>query len=250
MRRVMFLCCLLGCLLGSVAVAAAQASDPLAEGKAAYEALDFEKALLLLQQAVGMPSRYTPGELAEAHRYLAMTLLAYNRADEAREQFVQALRANPDLAFDPDLTSPKILQAFAEAKRIFEEKYARPAAKNEPLPTGHTWRWPTGWTLIGIGGACLATSGVTYGLVWDTYGKYQAEDEDQDKLDRLKKQGETYEAVSGVSLGVGAVLTGLGIYFAATDHPRPVHESSLWPPLVSPLGPAGTTGLTMGWRFQ
>lgn len=230
--------------------------DPLTDGINAYKASDYDKALLLLDNAVNSNDRYTKMEQAEGHRYLAMTHLAFGRTDVAREQFVKALIHNPEMTFDPDLTSPKILTTFNEAKALYEARMGKkgdappPVDKPEAAGKEHTWRWPAGWALTGTGGASLITSGVFYAMAWDAKSKYDAEDEDQDNLDLYKQQGEQYLIISGVTLGTGLVLTGVGIYFLATE---PKHMASI--PVgnthvnLIPSGPFGTWGLSLGGRF-
>ena len=232
MRRILI--ALLGFLVVSSVAIAAGPDDPLTQGIAAYNNSEYEQAENLLGEALAHPEAYDKNDLSEAHRYMAMTQLAFNRSDAAIKSFVQALAYNPDIEYDPDLTSPKILDAFDKAKAVYLAQYApepepTPEPEPEPTPTPepepqpapsqqHTWRWPAGWTCVGIGGTSLIASGVTYYMAWDYKSQYDDENEDQDRADELKKKGESSVIYSIGLASFGAVATGLGIYFLATDH--------------------------------
>jgi tetratricopeptide (TPR) repeat protein len=230
------------------ASAAGSAADPLASGIAAYEASDYPTALAALEAAVAAPTRYSPAQLGAAHRYLAMTLLAFDRADEARDHFVSALVADPTISYDPNLTSPKILRTFNEAKAIYDARQPKPAPP-PAAPPAHTWRRPTGWALIGVGGASLATSGAFYGLMWGEHAKYEAEDKSQDKLDQYERQGKRDELIARITVGAGAALTGVGLYFVLSDRGAAAKQQPKAAFLLAPAGPRATPGVTAAWRF-
>ena len=235
------------------AVAAAQ-NDPLRAGIEAYNNSDYDKALELLHQVLENKERYSSNELAECHRYLAMIHLAYAYNAKARALFVQALEYNPNLTFDKNLTAPKILQTFEEAKREFEDEKKpaenpKPQKPQEPAPAKpDNRRAIAGWTLVGIGGASLITSGVTYGLMYGKASDAQTaiDDNHEELYNALKDDYETLGIVSGTTLGVGLVAAGVGTYLLVTGKTKtasiPVGnvEVSVLP---SPRG------LALGMRF-
>lgn len=200
----------------------AQSSDPVDAGIAAYERSDYVAAERLLGEALADAGRYEAARRAEIHRYMAMTHLAFNRYEAAREQFVLALIFNPELSFDEALTSPKILRAFNEAKAIHAARRERKTDEAEPSTESKpgAWRRPVGWSLVGVGGASLVVSAVTYGLMWDTHARYEDENESQSRADDLQAEGLRYRAISGATFGVGAVLAGTGAYLLLTDPAR------------------------------
>ncbi|MCL4236303.1 MAG: hypothetical protein KJ042_17510 [Deltaproteobacteria bacterium] len=237
-------------LIGAVRPAIAQTSvDPLDAGVAAYEASAYDDALRLLGDAIAKPSRYTAAQRAKAHRYMAMTLVAFDRADEAREQFILSLDLEPDFRFDPVVTSPKILRVFEEARA------ARGIAKTPPPVVAKTddatgesnWRRPVGWTLVGTGGAALLTATTTYVLAWDTHAQYESEDEDQDRVDDLRAKGKNYVAVTQIAGIAGVALAGTGLYLLLTGDDESGGSANAWnvAPLVKPHG----GGLVVGRRF-
>lgn len=205
------------------------AADPLQEGIDAYRAGQYQTALKSLQTALtGSARLLSNAEQVICHRYLGMTYIAFDNVEEALDQFIQALEKDPATDFDADLTSPKILAVFSEAKTIFFSRHPeldpknkktapvfpiqKPRHKNKPDP-----KWISGWALVGTAGACLATSGVTYGLMWDRAAKYNDENDDKDRADTLKNQAGAFGTVSAVTLGIGAVAAGIGTYLLLTS---------------------------------
>lgn len=223
--------------------------DPLEAGIAAYDASAYDDALRLLGEAIAKPSLYTAAQRAKAHRYLAMALIAFDRADEAREQFILSLDLEPDFRFDPVMTSPKIVRVFEEARAMRGIKKMPPtpmAATSEP-PSESNWRRPVGWTLVGTGGAALLTATTTWALAWSTHAQYESEDSDQDRVDDLRAKGKNYVAVTQIAGVVGVALAGTGLYLLLTDDAAGPSAERGWN--VAPMAGANGGGLLVGRRF-
>lgn len=224
------------------------AIDPLDAGVAAYEASSYDEALRLLGEAVAKPSLYAAAQRAKAHRYLAMTLIAFDRANEAREQFILSLDLEPGFRFDPVVTSPKIVRVFEEARAARGAKpVPPPVAGSEPPDEASNWRRPVGWTLVGTGGAALLTATTTYALAWSTHAQYESEDSDQDRVDDLRKKGNNYVAVTQIAGIAGVALAGTGLYLLLTDGDGSSHAQHRWN--VVPVAGTDGGGLLVGRRF-
>lgn len=106
-------------------VLASQPNPFLAQGKALYEGLDFEKCVTRLTQA-STQWQSTPAELTEIELYAGLCQLNLGRGKAAEEHFRTALRIdeNADL---PPYSSPKAVERFLAVKRSLR-------APPEPLP--------------------------------------------------------------------------------------------------------------------
>jgi hypothetical protein len=203
----------------------AQDPDPLNAGIQAYNNSEFKLAIEKLSAALNRKEHLLRKEIAECHRYLAMSYLAFDDEVKAREEFLDALRNNPDLDFDPVATSPKILEAFRKAREIYREKTKGETVAQEPprkkeVKEGGDARKIAGWTLAGVGGASLLTAGATYGLMWDSAAKYNAENKSKSRADRFEKQTYLYRDVSAATGAAGIVMTGIGAALLLTGKPE------------------------------
>ncbi|MCZ7587174.1 MAG: hypothetical protein M5R36_29645 [Deltaproteobacteria bacterium] len=178
-------------ILTALAAAVPAAADPLSEGIEAYRASHYDVALKTLNEAL-LQEGYSTAQIVECRRYLGMTHIAFGDTTRAKGQFVEALKLDPAMSFDPITTSPKVLAVFEEAKAEFEaqrplepipvaEPEAAPEPEPEPEPEAvaeepvrqerdHTKR-TVGWSLVGVGGASLIVSGVTYAMLWGHRGQ-------------------------------------------------------------------------------
>jgi tetratricopeptide (TPR) repeat protein len=224
----------------------------LAAGIEAYNNSDYDKALESLHKVLENKEQYSSKELAECHRYIAMIHIAYVYLAKARGHFVQALEYDPQLGFDESLTSPKILQTFEDAKKEFENKDEEPApvAVTEPPPVQKAnSKTVAGWTLIGVGSASLITSGITYGLMYQKTSQAQTaiDDNNEPLYDALVNDHGTLGIISGTTLGIGLVATGVGTYLLVTGKSEtasiPIGKYRV---AVLP-GPA--SGLTFSFKF-
>jgi tetratricopeptide (TPR) repeat protein len=118
----------------------APAADTYAAGMACYEQLDFPCAIELLSAAAREEPGGDPARLLDIYRKLADSHLALGRREEAIADFMQLLRRNPNYQIDKSGTSPKILDAFGEARdRLKREDQARLKKIAAPLPTPEPW---------------------------------------------------------------------------------------------------------------
>lgn len=124
----------------SVLVAQAPAVDTYAAGMACFEQLDFQCAIELLGAAAREESGGDPARLLDIYRKLADSHLALGRREEAIADFVQLLRLDPDYRFEGSGTSPKILDAFGEARdRLEREEQAKAEKQAQPPPPAEPW---------------------------------------------------------------------------------------------------------------
>lgn len=115
MRHVI-LAFLFGLALAVPAAAQTGGAELVAEIQEAYRQFDYEEADRKGREALRRYSDFTIEQLTDIHTLLG--LVAYNRGDlsETRRQFISALQLTPDLALDPLLISPKIVEFFDEIK--------------------------------------------------------------------------------------------------------------------------------------
>lgn len=92
-------------------------SELLSEIRRAYEKLNYAEAEIKALSALKEYQRFSPTQLTEVHKILAIVYFSQNKRNEARTQFESAVSLNPDLTLDPMMVSPKILQFFEEVKR-------------------------------------------------------------------------------------------------------------------------------------
>jgi hypothetical protein len=95
-------------------VAQAEVESALVQqGLAAYDELDFARAVQLLEQARG--ESLTREEKIITYRTLGMARVALGKTDEARADFAHLLRIDPSYDFDRTV-APKVRAVFEEAK--------------------------------------------------------------------------------------------------------------------------------------
>jgi hypothetical protein len=117
------------CLSVSSGVAAATASDPIKEGVAAYDALEYEKAVTLLDAVLGTAhaESLTRQEKIVVLRTLALAHFALGHEAETRAAFERLLRVDPALQLDRRL-APRL-------RVLLEETRAKVATQAvAPLP--------------------------------------------------------------------------------------------------------------------
>jgi hypothetical protein len=100
-------------VLAIVSSAHAQERDPMADGIAAYEALDYERAVERLSVALARATR--DDERIVIVRALAFSHVALEQLDAARADFQMLLRLEPAMVLDRAV-SPRVRTVFEEAK--------------------------------------------------------------------------------------------------------------------------------------
>jgi hypothetical protein len=84
-----------------------------------YLSANFAEAEKKLRQAIGMcgTTACVPTVVGRLHRDLGVVLIAgLNRRDEGKQELAEAIRADPDVALEKDLTTPEIDQIFKALK--------------------------------------------------------------------------------------------------------------------------------------
>lgn len=88
----------------------------LEEIRNAYNQLDFTESEIKAKSALHNYQRFSPAQLTEIHKILALIYYSQNKTDEARQHFENALALTPDLKLDPLFVSPKILDFYNQIK--------------------------------------------------------------------------------------------------------------------------------------
>lgn len=91
-------------------------NETLKRGIAVYKSLEWEKARGIFEQAVRL-TKATPEEIEAAYLYLGFIAMALNDTEKAKAHFTEALKINPSEELDPQLRSPKFIDAFKDARR-------------------------------------------------------------------------------------------------------------------------------------
>lgn len=108
-------------LLAAVPLAAqTENSGPIQRIVSLYREGRFEDAELEALRVLSRPAGIAPTDLAEVHRVLAFISVAREDRETAVDQFIEGLRLNPHMRLDRVLTSPKILEAYDDARARFE----------------------------------------------------------------------------------------------------------------------------------
>jgi|GEM_PF-1269989 tetratricopeptide (TPR) repeat protein len=106
----------LACLLAPAHVLAQSPSALLAEGRAAYESLDYEAAVSALEAALASPSS-SPLERAEALETLAFALAVLDREREAAERLAELFALDPYRVVREPTGSPRIGSLVERVRR-------------------------------------------------------------------------------------------------------------------------------------
>jgi hypothetical protein len=126
--RILIVSVMLLVALGSKRASAEVESDAVKSGVAAYDALEFARAVEILNQALS--ESLTREEKLVALRTLAFAYCALERTDDARTAFVRLLRIDPSTEL-PTSVAPRV-------RALFEEARARvatgPASEGESTP--------------------------------------------------------------------------------------------------------------------
>lgn len=99
------------------------------EALGAYNKGDYETALKKFQEAEAGEASLQSSERILIHKYIAYCQVAFGKREEAKAEFKMALALDPNIALDPSLVSPKIMEVFTEAKS------AGAVAVSTPAPT-------------------------------------------------------------------------------------------------------------------
>ena len=90
----------------------------LGKGVAAYESHEYPTALEYLNKGLDQGGN-TQEQLVNLHKYKACVLLEQNQPEAAKVDFLEALKLDPMMSLDPQMHSPKIIEAFQKTKSEF-----------------------------------------------------------------------------------------------------------------------------------
>jgi tetratricopeptide (TPR) repeat protein len=107
-------------------------SELVQQGVAAYDNLEFDRAVELLNRAVA--ESLTRDEKIVAFRTLAFTYAALGRADEARGAFARLIRLDGKAELDRSV-APRVRALFEEARALVATGHVEPAAGGAATPT-------------------------------------------------------------------------------------------------------------------
>jgi len=93
---------------------------------------DAEKKLKLGLTLCSKPDACSPNVVAQLHRDLGIVYVVASRPDEAKAQFVDALKADPSTRLPKELATPEIEQVFSAAKGGGAPAPPSPAAPTKP----------------------------------------------------------------------------------------------------------------------
>jgi len=97
-----------------------------------YDRGEYGKVVTLARRTL-FDRDYDKGEEIPIRTYLAFSLVALERNEEAKDVFLQILSMAPDYYLDPDFVSPKIIQVFREAQKEYFASLKEKEEK-EPIP--------------------------------------------------------------------------------------------------------------------
>ncbi|MFQ6093012.1 MAG: hypothetical protein ACE5OR_10075 [bacterium] len=190
-----------------------ESADVIGQLIESYRGLRYEETELLARRVLVNRDRFTSNQLAIIHQYLAFSLVALGRIDEARSAFKAALQSNPGLTLDPALVSPKIIAVFDKVKTEFQAKLQAETQDKEISPgviykSPVTWRslafpgWEQlhrgekkkGWALLSAGAA--STGGLIFAHVQTrkTRQDYMKATETPDVSEQYKRYNNYYKA--------------------------------------------------------
>ena len=111
----------------------------ISNAKVYYDTGEFDKVINELTQALNIVKKNNQKGMIEAYKYLAFSYVAYGNVDKAKSYFVEILKINPKFDLDRDLTSPKILAVFDQArieyKKMIKEQKKKEAKVNAKAST-------------------------------------------------------------------------------------------------------------------
>ncbi len=115
--KISFLITVIILIITSFAHAQDEETLLLEEIRNAYNQLNYTEASIKANSALDHYERFTPAQLTEIHKILALIYYSQNNTVEARKHFESALDLTPDLELDPLFISPKILNFFDQIKK-------------------------------------------------------------------------------------------------------------------------------------
>ncbi|MBN2381884.1 hypothetical protein JXQ70_03290 [bacterium] len=153
-----------------------QAAQHIKKGIELYQESDFNQAIVELNSGLeilekSISSIKAAKELVNAHLHLGLAYIGVNNNTEAKNQFKEIVRLEPDYTLDSGAYSQKVVSLFNEAKaeylsQVVSQRQTEQAAletagetPSEPAPAKKPYykKWWF-WTLIGAGAVGIAAA--------------------------------------------------------------------------------------------
>jgi hypothetical protein len=209
------------------------ASAALVRASAAYEYGDMNQVVESARPVAEGLLPATPAEQIHAFRLLGIGLYLTNRPLGAETAFTELLRKDPRARLDPTSTRPELV-AFFESLRhqhMAKQRSTRKLFWNFVPPVGQFQNDDnlTGWVLLGVGVASLATAATTYAV----YKSWEL----PHNMSEHPETAQTLKTVNIISCGVLAATYIYGVFDGLVGYGKPLDESK--PPLSLFLMPGG-----------
>lgn len=239
----------------------------LADLRAAYEALQFDRVVRLGEAITESPTTNDTDRL-DAHRLLALVGFSRQQASYARLHLERALEIEPSMEFDISEASPSFIDFFAEVKKGYLARAATNSVEGDsderepvvylsdvkPAAALRSMVVP-GWGQIYKG---QRLRGVAYGALWtgltaasvvsmvqraDARTRYE-EERDINMIEARYEDYASWHRRRNVALGAAGAVWLASFVDALLTESRPPRSNV---PRLSPqfAGPVGSTGLSV-----
>ena len=197
-------------ILLSLLLALAPTPDArLLEGERLYADLEFEQAIVTLQDALVDGAALAPQKRARALLFLGLSQAQIGKSEPARQSFTAAFRADNDVLL-PESVPPKIQPLIDEARA----EAAR--AGTEPAPSEPTV--PIVPVVVGVaGGALVIGGGIAAALSLAQWAEATDAATTQRNAKELGDEANTLMTIAAIVGGVGIVTTGVAVALAFVE---------------------------------
>ncbi|HTR81323.1 MAG TPA: hypothetical protein VMM58_06790 [Bacteroidota bacterium] len=205
------------------------ADSVVSEIRELYESGSYLNAEIEARRFLDQPETSDSARM-QAEKYIAFSLIAQDKPQSAEGHFLTILQHDSSFTLDPQLTSPKILSIFDEAKKkFFSEQEPLPASPSaEPSSRHITFRVAVfpGWEQLYQGrkatGYAFCTAGAAE-LLFTLYSDFQRRDARDSYLkattselaaERYTKYNRYYKAetYSAIAFGVTYLLSEVEVF--------------------------------------
>jgi hypothetical protein len=253
---------------GFMGIALGQSSTTqLEEVVEIYQTGRLEQAELAAFRLLSRDSQMTSVERSEVYRILAYIAIARDDLQSGQEYFHLALESNENLHLDRNLTSPKILSVFDEAKLNFKEVKQQREEVSASVQRSFRLRVEGGKRSILLPGlgqihkghnargyTIMTATGLTASALVYSQFRYSDAKKDYDNATLPAAAASAYDDynswsknrnILGVTLGVIWIGSILEAFISAPPEQAPDQQALQ----VGMGGPDGTPGLTLSLRF-
>ncbi len=253
---------------GFVGIAFGQSgTTQLEEVTEIYQTGRLEQAELAAFRLLSRENLLTTIEQADVYRILAYIAIARDDLQSGQDYFHLALESNENLHLDRNLTSPKILSVFDEAKLNFKDVKRQREEASASVQRSYRLRVEGGKMSIllpglgqihkgqkGRGYAFMTAAGLTISTLVYSQFRYNDAKKDYDNAllpavatsayDDYNSWSKTRN-ILGVTLGVIWIGSMMEAFISAPPEQAPDQQALQ----VGMGGPSGTPGLTLSLRF-